>query len=1134
MPRALVGIPSLMRNSLFILAACIPFCPIRLPAADSTESSVQPLMWQTNPPATLDLRENMALAAKAIPPRLDPKMDFRPWFLLKGKGGIPVATEHASWDLADMTGRYLESLILARHMGISSPELSQAEAHLEQYLFKILGEDGLVHDPQTGAIDHSFSQGSALYGLVALFEDSADPVVRRAIERLITGQLKRVKREGDQLIDPSVKLEQSSGSHLAGYQIFPIICFYELTGYPDALTLAEGLTRWAMADPIIGDKGEITKPLSWEGHIHSWLDTLAGCARTARTFFPAERERTIARCRAVYDWVRRSNTTSFGWIATYPTGGSSETCAISSAIRLALELSAAGCPEYLDDVERFVRNQVVEAQFKDLQAYADPTNRVTPLLLGCFDSQSMPNGHLGTRGGEDVGNVEGCCLNGGMRALALAWDAIQTADETGTTVNLELNRSGPSCDVIGYQPFAGRVDVVPRLYGKLRVRVPSWVRQESINVVEIESAGATNALPWVFEKPFVVLAAVKPGMRVSIRYPLRELEEDVMAGGQKFHIRWQGDVVMKVTPEGKREPAYQRTGSASSGRWSEIPATPDAYELQDGARRASMSMLARMDLQREGQPFFRIYPFASPPRAEHEKWDDGDMTGRYVEGLILARRITGDSIDRREALLRQYLAGLFDRGDGLCYTRQTIWTPRRACLFSQSSAMLGLLAWYRETGSTEARQLLDSQADGLMRIAVDKGDDAFFPKYEWDGKSYADDPAGKDAPIWYGGRIILPLVDYWQLSGREDTKRFLDRLVHHCVEVSHFIKPDGAVEQGEGWWGHLHSTMDMAAGIAEYGRLTNRPELVTWAKRIYEWIGRTHTTAYGWVADVSGGRICESCAIASRIRLGLALYRAGALDPFGEIDRFLRNQLVENQFVDVSFMNPLRPETARTDKALYAGIDRMVRGTFQCWGTANDLIGNDDIEGCGAGGGVQGIALALNALSEWRDTPKGATLRVNLLFNQTLRAKPTAPFHSAAPAAAQLVSYLPNEGRAVLYAHQSIPGLEVRLPDGVEVSDARVRRWHAGNSPPAEKSNAQRDGAYAMISAIKAGEVVELTFPLKNRETIEHAAGVEYRVQWKGSSVLSLTPAGTRVPLYAGRARLNEPRAEIIGSRYPW
>lgn len=285
------------------------------------------------------------------------------------------------------------------------------------------------------------------------------------------------------LTDPTVALEQSSGSHLAGYQIYPAIRFYELTGYPDARTLAEGLTRWVISDPVLGPEGEITKPLSWEGHLHSWLDTLAGCVRNARNSPSLDRAGVVARARAVYDWVRRTNASSFGWVATYPTGGSSETCAISSAIRLALELAACGYPEYLNDVERFTRNQLVEAQFKDLKAYQAGTNYPNPLLLGCFDSQSMPNGHLGTRGGEDVGTVEGCCLNGGMRALALAWDTIQTADEAGLTVNLALSRSGPDCDVIGYQPNAGRVDVIPRRPGPVRIRVPDWVRRDRVSVL---------------------------------------------------------------------------------------------------------------------------------------------------------------------------------------------------------------------------------------------------------------------------------------------------------------------------------------------------------------------------------------------------------------------------------------------------------------------------------------------------------------------------------------------------------------------------------------------------------------------------------------------------------------------------
>ena len=1081
-------------------------------------------------PSTLDLREPMALAAHAIAVRLDRAQNDRPWFKLRGEGGIPVSAEHDTWDFADMTGRYLEGLIFARRMGITDPGLSDAEGRLGRYLLSLLGPDGLVHAADSHAIDHSFSQGSALGGLVAWFEDSGDPVVRAAAERLITGLLSRCQRQGDRLVDPSVKLEQSSGSHLTGYCIYPTIRFYELTHYADALTLAEGLTRWALADPTVAADGTIVKPLSWEGHIHSWLETYAGCVRTARQSRSLDRAGVVARARALYDWVRRTNATSFGWIATFPTHGSSETCALASAMRLALELTKEDQVDYFNDLERFVRNQVVEAQFRDLNAYRDGPRPPTPLLLGCFDSQSMPNGHLGTRGGEDVGNVEGCCLNGGMRALALAWEASQTFDESGVTVNLALTRDGPAARVIGYEPGEGRVDVFPRAPGSVRVRVPDWAISTAITV-EVNHAAAN----WRLMGPFVVLDSVKAGAGVTVRYPLRVLNEHVVAGGQAFEASWKGDVVVGMSPPGRREPTYQnrlrpvtpRSAAAVLGK------IPDRYELQDAVRLASQSMWARIDVERDGQPFFRLYPFATPPRAEHDKWDDGDMSGRYVEALILARHMTGIPMDARESLLRDYLAGLFAAKDGLCYTQGTDWTPRRACLFSQSSAMLGLLRWHRETGSPVARRLLDRQADGLMRIAVAQSNHIHFPRYEYDGSQYVDEPKGKEAPLWYGGRVILPLVDYWQLSHREDVRKFLEKLVRYTTEVSTFIKPDGEVERGESWWSHLHGTQDMAAGVCEYGRLTGRRELVDWARRIYDWVGRTQTTRYGFVADVAGGRNCESCAIASRIRLGLALYRAGAAtDPFDEIDRHVRNQLLESQFVDLGFFPPGAPATPRTSRTVYAGVDRMVRGTFQCWATANDLIGNEEVEGCGAGGGVQGLALAWDAQCEWRQPPEGAELRVNLLFNRRVRGPAAGPLTTGTPVAAELWSWLPNEGRVALVAHRSLARLALRLPADTDRTAARAIR-----RPTAEASSGSvkvaMEGTYAIFDSVAAGEWIELEFPLRSATTVDTAAGVQYRVQWKGNAVVSLDPAGAKAPLYAKRQQeLREP-VDLTAPRYP-
>jgi hypothetical protein len=1099
------------------LAAASAGAPAAARAADQTEAST-----------VLDLRTPMRLGAEAIARRLDPAKGFRPWFLIRGEGGIPARPEHASWDLGDMTGRYLESLIDARRMGVSSPALSEAESRLGRFLLGLLGPDGLVHDPDSGAVDHTFSQGSALFGLVAWYEDSGDPAVRDAALGLVRGLFGRLERRGEALVDPSVKLPESSGSHLAGYAIWPAVRLHERTGSAEALALAEGLARWVLADPLIGPDGAITKPLSWEGHIHSWLESLAGCARAARSSRTLDRAAIVARAKALYDWVRRTNATSFGWIATFPGHGSSETCAIGSAVRLALELAASGHPEYLADVERFVRNQAVEAQFRDLGAYAGGPVPPTPLLEGCFDSQSTPGGHLGTRGGEDVGTVEGCCLNGGMRALALAWEAIASADETGVTVNLGLCRDAPAARVVGFEPAAGRIDVIPCVPGRVRVRLKDWARPESAAVLVDGSP-----VPWKLERGYAVVEAVRRGSRVSVRYPLRKLEEEVRAGGKTWRVAWSGDEVTSALPPDGREPCYRGRSTRAEVEVPEAPwiPVPDTFELQDAARFAASSILARLDLERGGQPFFRIYPFAEPPRAEHEKWDDADMCGRYVEALISVRKIAGTPFDPRETLLRSYFANLFDPADGLCYTRAAPWTPRRACLFGQSCAMLGLLAWHAETGSPEVRRLLDRHADGLMKIAEARGDAVCFPKYEWDGKAWIDEPKGKDAPAWYGGRLILPLVEYWKLSGRDDVRAFAEKLARYSLEINPTVGPDGEIRRGEGgWWGHLHGTMDMCAGIAELGRLAGRLEWVERARRVYDWVGRTHATRYGWVADAAGSSICESCAIAARIRLGLALRRAGAIDdPFGEIDRHLRNQLIENQFVDLDFLPPLAPSTPRTERAAFAGIDRMIRGTFQCWGAANDLIGYPEIEGCGAGGGVQAIALAWEAGAEWRDG--GKEMALHLLTNRRVRG-PAEPPLAGASVAAEVWSHLPYTGRVEILAHRSIGRLALRVPDGGDPSRAVVRRIRDG-AAPGSPAAAETAGRYAAVRDVGAGERIVLEFPLEEYETVEKVHDRTYKVRWKGSAVLSIDPPGEKVPLYAGRDRYRASKAPLCEPRYP-
>ncbi len=1075
-------------------------------------------------PATLDLRVPMRLAANAIPPRLDATRGFRPFFLMQGKDSVPHTLAHMDWDVGDMTGRYIETLINARTMGITSPELSLTEDRLGRYLLSVIGPDGVVHIPDSGAVDHQFAQGSALFGLLAWYETTGDPTARGAIDRMVRGLRAIAEDHGDHLTYAAVKLEQSPGSHLAGYQIFPLVRCYELTGSLEALSLAEGLTRWVIEhDPTIGPDGEITKPLSWEGHVHSWFESMAGSLRAARVSPRLDHAKVLRRGRAVYEWVKRTNGSDFGWYATFPTHSSCETCGIASAIRLLLELAQSGYPEYFNDIERSVRNQVIEAQFRDLAVLAKKDIAVCPHLLGTFDSQSRPNSHLFRGGFEDNGTVEGCCLNGGTRALFLAWDNIVTQKAGDVFVNLALSRDSPWAEVIGYQPYEGRVDVRLRYRARrLHVRVPDWADHGRV-VVRIDDQPATG---WSWSGPYAAISGLSPGQVISVSYPLRRATENVTVGGQQYRITWRGDTVIGIEPPGERDRLYQRaamdTDVVPMATVANAGSVPDTYFIQDAAVAAAENILARLDTGRGCQPFFRIYPFADPPYASHEKWDDGDMSGRYVEALIMARRMTGLRIDPREPQLRQYLAGLLDPKDGLAYTQQTDWTPRRACLFSQSCVMLGLLAWYDETGSEQVRAMLDRHVDGLMRLAVKRDNYTFFPKYEYDGKEWIDEPKGKEPPAWYGGRLLCPLVEYDKRFPRPEVKEFIEKLARYCMEVNPSIGPDGEVRRGEGgWWGHLHGTQDMVAGIAEYARLNNKKEWIAWARRIYEWVGRTQTARFGWIADCSGSHICESCGIAARFRLGLALYRAGVVDPFGEMDRFTRNQLMENQFTDLSFLKPLRPDTPATPQKCYRDVDRMILGTFQCWGTANDLIGHDDIEGCGAGGGMQALYFAWRNAVEW----KNDVLSIHLLFNRRVALGSDGPVGPGTPLAAEILSDLPYAGRVSVLAHRPLK-LRMRLPDGADAGGVRVSRKGTELAATAE-------AGYIRLPDLAPGEQAVVTFPLRSESSDEQAAGKTYRVAWKGSTVLGLEPRGEKMPLYTNRAGLRADHPPLCLPRYP-
>jgi hypothetical protein len=500
-------------------------------------------------PATLDVREPMGNAVECLINRMDTSMKYQPWFAVDVVNGRPTKLRHDVWDFGDTSGRFVEALILARQMIQPDPAMILAEKRINRFFNSLFDSTGLVYNPALKQTDHMFAQGSALYALVTEFEEGRNANVRTRIENFIAGLNRVAVQERDYLWFPQVATKKGACPHQAAYQILPAVRFYELTGYAPALRFAARLSRWPLYhDDTVTPSGVITKT-GWEGHLHAWMDTFSGIVRCARAGAPElDRREITQRAYRLFEWVKTNYTSPFGWVADSVGAKTCETDTITSTIRMALELIKEGHAEYWNDIERFVRNQLVENQFRNLETLrlADP--KVARGVQGSFESWADPNTLLAVKNAD----IEGCCINGGMRGLFLAsQNAIhETAEEI--RVNLLISAASAGLEIASYLPYEGRLDLYAGGRKSIRVRTPDWLHPNDVRVsgpaglhVEIESSA-------------VWLKRVAAGVPIVLRFEQPEAERTHIVAERTYRALWRGDTVLRLLPNGGEYPIYER------------------------------------------------------------------------------------------------------------------------------------------------------------------------------------------------------------------------------------------------------------------------------------------------------------------------------------------------------------------------------------------------------------------------------------------------------------------------------------------------------------------------------------------------------------------------------------------------
>ena len=502
------------------------------------------------------------------------------------------------------------------------------------------------------------------------------------------------------------------------------------------------------------------------------------------------------------------------------------------------------------------------------------------------------------------------------------------------------------------------------------------------------------------------------------------------------------------------------------------PMTPLNLE-QEGL--GSYNYLERLGDPETGYTCFDVF-LTNPAEAVHDWPDFLDVPGRSAESCVLLRHMTGRTVATEDAFFRRIYG--FQEGDGLFYRPETPITTHQVYLEEQALVMGALLARAIADDDAEAQDRLARLVRGLAAQGIAAG---AFP-----------------------AMLTRPLVRAYEAFALPEALALLESFRATVMTDSPLFRADGSFE------GHVHSHEYAAAGLVELGRVTGDDELIAAMDRVFRFV-RSQSTAFGFVPEVAERKddviACETCDLMDYIHLALTLARAGHTEYYDDVERAVRNHLIESRVRHGDWL-PAGASAKDDEYAYRVGVAEKVVGAYGGWSSPNHILAYDEylpaawvkspevghlylgkvraLQNCCGPSGPKAVYLAWQHASR----VEGTTLRINLLLD---RALPEADVRGCEPWEGKVEVTL----RAPLAIALRVPGF---------AAAGEVRAVVNG-----EEAALRTEGGYAVTPKLAAGDVVAFAYPLPEREetiSIGNAGRqqYEYRVAWRGSTVLRMEP----------------------------
>jgi hypothetical protein len=358
-----------------------------------------------------------------------------------------------------------------------------------------------------------------------------------------------------------------------------------------------------------------------------------------------------------------------------------------------------------------------------------------------------------------------------------------------------------------------------------------------------------------------------------------------------------------------------------------------------------------------------------------------------------------------------------------------------------------------------------------------------------------------DAAAFAAAWIPHGAITWYRITGNKDALELARSLVQYVYrygkviedQTGRFLAPsDGIV------------TPFLISALS-YGLAVQDHDLVKWV----------HTAFDPYLRSIDTDRtgvINRTIRVDDVIQLATMLTQAGAGNYWEDIDRLTRNSLLAMQYVEEDIDRAMhlpvtragdpnntgtvrnlayhmRGKTIELNKPLPPGYFQPEDGTESCLGVMHFPNGGRTMAtGDGSANKWRGLYYVWDKILE----PDGQGLRVNLLMN---RASPWA----------DLDSYIPYEGKAVIKMKTHSDDVQVRIPE-----------WTNWNEVSCDVNGKKRaydwsTNGYVRIGKVQAGDKVTVAFPMKQwvvATTAPQYVSKEkkpWQVTLKGNTVIDLS-----------------------------